>query len=274
MDSLMVSGFTTLRMFVFFGVGVACYLKASPPAAQEPDPAPVRMAYSEFYPHSFTGVDGQPQGLAIDIARLLVAADGRELEFLRADDPGVVMDMMVSGEADMSSTLGLTPDRLATAIATQPFGSFRTMLFTKKNGARRSPEDFLGSRIGVVTGSLSVTLAAQNSFTNIVEFPNPDARLMALLTGEIDATVAAADSFSRRLRQMGSDIFVEAIEPPLGETPFGFFVSSSSGDLLSSLNEQIEAQLTPEVLGALSETWFGRPTRLPEHDYILWGSIA
>ncbi|WP_300039638.1 ATP-binding protein, partial [uncultured Roseobacter sp.] len=25
---------------------------------------------------------------------------------------------------------------------------------------------------------------------------------------------------------------------------------------------------------ALSETWFGRPTRLPEHDYILWGSIA
>ncbi|WP_300039659.1 transporter substrate-binding domain-containing protein, partial [uncultured Roseobacter sp.] len=91
--------------------------------------------------HSFTGVDGQPQGLAIDIARLLVAADGRELEFLRADDPGVVMDMMVSGEADMSSTLGLTPDRLATASATQPFGSFRTMLFTKKNGARRSPED-------------------------------------------------------------------------------------------------------------------------------------
>ncbi|WP_299967949.1 transporter substrate-binding domain-containing protein [uncultured Roseobacter sp.] len=232
------------------------------------------MAYTEFYPHAFTDVNGQPQGLAIDVARRLVGATGRELEFLPTADPGVMMDMIVSGEADMTATLGLTQDRLAIARATRPFGSFRTVLFARKDGTRRTLEDFHGSRIGVVTGSLTVRFAAGIPSAEVVEYPSADARVMALLTGDIDATIATADSFAKRLRQIGSDIFVEPIEPPLGQTPYGFFVSSASGDLLDSLNAQIEAQLTPEVLDQIRTSWFGQPTRLPEHDYILWGSIA
>lgn len=246
----------------------------SPLNAQDSEAPPFRMVYSEFYPYSFTDTDGQARGMAIDIARRLIEGAGRELEFIAAEDPGVMVETVASGEADMTSLLGFTANRMAMARATLPLGSFQIVLFARKNGPGRGLDHFHGMSVGVVTGSLSAKHATDIPDANIVEYSNADALIMGLLTGEVDATVSAADGFNKRLRQMGSDIFVEAIAPPLGETPYGLFASPSSGNLMSLLNAQIEAQLTPEVLSEIQQTWFGEPTRLPEHELIFWGSIA
>lgn len=272
-----------MRLFCVISVGKLCTLISGllivvssglPVASQRSASDPVRMAYTEFHPYSFTSSEGQAKGVAIDIARRLLERSGRDLEFVPASDPAAMMEMIVTGQADMTATLGRTLDRLKTARATLSFGSFQTVLLAKKNGAGRRLDDFHGSRLGVVTGALSAQYANEFPLATIVDYPNPDARIIGLLTGEIDAIVGAADSLMARLRQMGADVFVKVIDPPLGETPYGFFVSSSSGDLLATLNEEIEAQLTSAVLTEIREAWFGRPTRLPEHDYIFWGSIV
>jgi signal transduction histidine kinase/ABC-type amino acid transport substrate-binding protein len=228
------------------------------------------MAYMEYKPYSFTDADGIPKGLAIDLAKRLVGALDRELEFVAVENPSAMVSMIAAGDVDLTGLLALSSARSESAYATLPLGSFRRSLFVKKTQESGGLSDFSGTRLGVLQGSVSNGIPD----TQPIPYSTQEDLIIALLRGEVDAIASAENGLSASLREMGIDVLVTTIEPPLTVLPFGFYVAKDQTDLLHALNLEIATNLTKKELLAFNETWFGTPTRLPEHELIFWGSIA
>ena len=241
---------------------------------QADDRARVVMAYVEFPPYSFTDTSGVPRGLSIDLARQLLRDTPYELEFRSAPNPGVMFDWLQSGDADMTSLLALTPARLGLAEATAPLGSFKSALFALRDRPEQVTGDFSGQRIGVVEASLGVTSAGEVPFAEVVQLPNFDNVLVDLMAGDVDAVIAASDSFLKQLRQMGIDPMFRVLEPPLQEWPYAFYVRPANPGLLAALDDAVETGLKDADLEKLRDLWFGTPTRLREQTLLIWGGIG
>ncbi|WP_390910862.1 ATP-binding protein [Pseudosulfitobacter sp. SM2401] len=255
-----------LALVIFFSVPVTF--------AQTDKIQPVRMAYLEYAPYSFTDTDGSPKGLAIDLARRLVGVIGAELEFVSVANPTEMMELIRSGTVDIAGLLASTKDRLEIAPMTAPVDSFRTSLFVKKSLGARTLEEFDGRKVGGLEGSVILQAASKIPNAQIFTYPTSDERLLALLRGDIDGTVSTLNGFSATLRSIGADVLIHAIEPPLEETTVGFYVTKSQTALLEALNREITNHLTQKEMRAFHDIWFGTPTRLWEHQVVFWGSIA
>ncbi|WP_432816610.1 ATP-binding protein [Sulfitobacter sp. JB4-11] len=265
--------FAVAQVCGLLGVLSGGLLGAVQALAQAQTDAPVRFAYHEFAPYSFTGADGTAQGLAIDLARRLAEADGRTLNAVRASNPAGVIDMLARGEADVSNLLGQTDARAELAPYTSALGTFRTLLFAKKDGTERRVEDFAGRRIGAVSGSVGMKVVKLVPDAQVVPIGSLDQLIMAMMTEQVDAIVAPANGLQSRLRLMGIDPLVDAIEPALAEFPLVFYVSPQRPDLLAAFNAEINGNLTPAEISAFYDIWFGTPTRIIEREIILWGSF-
>lgn len=268
------TGWLTLKALVLMLFLVAGMLNTTQLNAQRQVDPPVRLAYTEFAPYSFTGPDGTAQGLAIDLARRLLEAEGRALIAFPAPNPASVIEMLSRGEADMSGLLGQTDARAELAGLTPSVGALRVAMFAKNAASKRAPSDFSGQRIGVVAGSIGMSLVDAVPFAEVVEQDNLDDLVMAMMTEQVDAVIAPKDGFQARLRIMGIDPLVEEVTPTLARFPFVFYVSPAQPDLLSALDREITQGLTQKELRALDEIWFGVPTRAIEREIILWGSLA
>ncbi|PTX56218.1 histidine kinase/DNA gyrase B/HSP90-like ATPase [Litoreibacter ponti] len=250
---------------------LACLLACVSLSAAQAE-TPVRMAYVEFPPYSFTGPGGAAEGLSIDLARALL--EEAELSFIPAASPDEMITMLRDGRADISTLLGLTEDRLARADATDPLGAFGSALFTKAERAGDEVAAFSGDRIGVVRGSIAVQIAQGIPFAKLVEYETPDDQILGLLVGDVDAVVGATDSFAARLRLMELDRAVQPVEPPLEEFPYAFYVSPDRPELLSAMNTRIRDTLTPSELSTLNEIWFGSPSVDPNGELIAYGVLG
>lgn len=243
---------------------------ASKALAQTEQGGPVRMAYMENKPYSFTDTDGLPKGLAIDLAKRLVGALDRELEFVAVENPAAMVSMVAAGDVDLTGLLALSPARSQRANATLPLGSFRRNLFVRKAQGSLGLRDFAGARIGVQQGAVLNGIPDAQPMI----YSTHEELIIALLKEEVDAIASGEDGLSASLREMGIDVLAKTIEPPLTILPFGFYVAKDQSDLLRALNLEISTNFTEKEYLALNEIWFGSPTRLPEHELIFWGSIA
>jgi two-component system, NarL family, sensor histidine kinase EvgS len=243
---------------------------ASKALAQTEQGGPVRMAYMENKPYLFTDTDGLPKGLAIDLAKRLVGALDRELEFVAVENPAAMVSMVAAGDVDLTGLLALSPARSQRANATLPLGSFRRNLFVRKAQGSLGLRDFAGARIGVQQGAVLNGIPDAQPMI----YSTHEELIIALLKEEVDAIASGEDGLSASLREMGIDVLAKTIEPPLTILPFGFYVAKDQSDLLRALNLEISTNFTEKEYLALNEIWFGSPTRLPEHELIFWGSIA
>lgn len=234
------------------------------------------VTYEEFPPYSFTNTDGGAEGFSIDMIKHLATAAGYELRFVPSINPARSLELVESGEAQITTLLALTPERLERALPTLETGAFELSAFVRNDQGFARPEDLSGMRIGATEGSFAVVGARMIPFADIVEYAATDNAVMPLLTGEIDAVVSASNVFLARLREAGLAGQVAALSPALISSPHGFLVNQGRADVRDALNAAIESGLTPSVMAALQERWFGRPARLTDNPttWLFAGSIA
>ncbi len=218
----------------------------------------LRVTYGQFHPYSFTDEAGNAAGFAIDILRSVMESSGHEAEFVPSINPSHTLQLLASGEADLTTFLAQTPERLERALTTVEIGSFEMVAFALRSNGFTRNEDLAGRRIGVVKGSASASAAKMIPFAEVVEFPETDDLIVPLLTGDIEGVVSAEAAFSSRLHQARVSDEVNALSPSLVSLPYGLLVSRLRPDLVPMLNEALEQSLTPSKLAALREKWVGR----------------
>ena len=222
------------------------------------EPGTVRVGFEEFRPYSFTGEDGVVQGYSIDLIRTLIAPHGHEIEFVRFNNPGEMLEALQADIIDMTTLLAITPERQRLGTYTDPIGSFQISLFALNDTKWERPEDLAGRRIGAIAGSFAVNGAKTIPFAEIVEFPGQDNLLVALLGGSVDAVSSATETFQAELRRLAIEDQARLLTQPLLDFPRGFVVQTDQPELLAQLNASIEADLQPTDLKLLDAHWFGQ----------------
>lgn len=229
-----------------------------------------RMVYQEFEPYSFTGTDGVPHGLAIDLMLRLAGDTGYEVDFIRAESAADAVRMVAEGEAEVSAFLAFTPERLELALPTQELGSFDMLAFVLKGHPARTLQDLSGMDVGVIANSFSATAAQRIRAAQFVDYSLIDSMLVPLLAGDVDAIVSAGDSLWARLREADVEQFIRQIETPLSTVPYGYFVTPDRPDLHAALVAAIEPVLKRKDLRVLHDIWFGRSKTLIDYALFWW----
>lgn len=251
-----------------------CFLILATPLSSELER--LTVAYGEFPPYTATSEDGVAEGFAIDVISQLANEAGFNVDFVHSLNPAQTMDMLEAGQVDMTTFLVNTPERAKRALATREIGQFELKALALKKRGFGSADDLTGLRIGVVKGSVGLKAAALLPFVEVIEYPETDALILPLLTGEVDAVISTQRVFMARLRAAGVGDAVEDLSPPLMALQYGLLVNKDRPDVVQAMDAAIETSLTPASLQLLRERWFGRPALFYEKPFfwIIAGILA
>lgn len=224
----------------------------------------LKVTYGDFHPYSFTNEAGEAEGFSIDVVRHVLKAAGYEAEFVYSVNPARTLELLEAGEADLTTFLATTPERLKRALATREIGNFELAAFVLSSSDASDNFDLAGRRVGVVKGSAGITAAKMIPFAEIIEFQETDELIVPLLVGEIDAVVSAKAAFTARLRRAKASGLTVSLSPSLVSMPYSLLVSNTRPDLVAVLDDALLEALPPAKVASLREKWFGREAYLYE----------
>src|ERR1700740_703730 len=109
---------------------------------------------TDFPPYGFVGTDMAPQGLDVDMARLIAARLGATGE-LGAVTSANRIPYLQTHKADLViSTLGKNPEREKVIDFTAAYSPFFQAVFAPKAMVLKSPAELAGKTIGVTRGAI------------------------------------------------------------------------------------------------------------------------
>lgn len=227
----------------------------------------VTMPYAEFYPYTFTGEGGAPEGYTIDIIERLAAHGGYDVSYVKSPNPRLFFELLERGTVQMTPLLALTPERLARGLPTRQLGSYEISAFVRKGVEVSSVDALAGLRVGVVSGAITRDVADGIPSAEIFDFERTDDLILPLLLGEIDVAISVADIFSERLRKALVDDKIVRLDETLLSIPYGFFVSPNLPQLHTALEAAMDEVLPPAELASLKDFWFGRDQTILQHPW-------
>jgi polar amino acid transport system substrate-binding protein len=143
----------------------------------------------DFPPFAFTNAEQKPDGLNIEVARLLAKYMGVEPEIKQVISANRVA-FLVSGQVDMLvASLGVTPERAKQVMFTIPYAATATYIVAPKSKHIAQLSDLSGIRIGVGRASSNDIFLTQMApkDAKIQRYEGEAAAAQALISGQVDA---------------------------------------------------------------------------------------
>ncbi|HPR43321.1 MAG TPA: transporter substrate-binding domain-containing protein [Ottowia sp.] len=212
---------------------------------------------TDFPPYGFVGTDLQPQGLDVDMAKLV--ASKLELELVPVTSANRI-PYLQTGKADLViSTLGKNPEREKVIDFTAAYSPFFQAVFAAKSLPIKSFADLAGKSVGVTRGAIEdqelSKVAPPN--TDVKRFEDNNATVAAFVSGQVQALATGASvagAMMAKNPQLGTEYKLLLKDSPN-------FIGVAKGDtaLKDKLNEIIGAAKASGDLDKLAQKWLGRP---------------
>ena len=212
---------------------------------------------TDFPPYGFVGTDLQPQGLDVDMAKLV--ASKLELELVPVTSANRI-PYLQTGKADLViSTLGKNPEREKVIDFTAAYSPFFQAVFAAKSLPIKSLADLAGKSVGVTRGAIEdqelSKVAPPN--TDVKRFEDNNATVAAFVSGQVQALATGASvagAMMAKNPQLGTEYKLLLKDSPN-------FIGVAKGDtaLKDKLNEIIGAAKASGDLDKLAQKWLGRP---------------
>ena len=214
---------------------------------------------TDFPPYGSVGTDMAPQGLDVDVARLVAAKLGAKAELLPVTTANRIPYLQTRKADLVISTLGRNPEREKVIDFTVAYSPFFIAVFGPKAMAVKTPAELAGKSISVTRGSVDdaeLTKVAPPS-TELRRFEDNNATISAFVAGQVQLVATSAQVASTMMTknpQLGSEFkFV------LKDSPNFIGVAKGEDALRNKVNEiLVEAKKSGE-LDKLSVKWLGRP---------------
>ena len=187
-------------------------------------------------PYGYLGPDMQPTGLDYEVAALAAKTMGVKMEVVQVTAPARI-PTLVNGQADiMLGGFAIVATRALQVWFTIPFTSGKTGVIAPHSTRINTIADLVGMKVGVVRGSTqdAAISAVAPPGTNLVRFDDDAASISALISGQVDATVAGG-TIAKATRAKNPDKGIE-LKVTLRENPLGIGVRRGNVDLLQWLN--------------------------------------
>jgi len=220
---------------------------------------------TDFPPYGFVGADMQPQGLDVDMARLIAGKLGATVELIPVTTANRIPYLQTRKADLVISTLGKNPDREKVIDFTVAYSPFFIGVFAPKAMELKAPEALAGKSIAVTRGSVDDTELTKVAppTAEIRRFEDNNATISAFVAGQTQTVATSAQVAAAMITknpQLGAEYkFL------LKDSPNFIGVGKGEDALRAKLNEIILAAKADGTLEAFSRKWLGRSTGdLPE----------
>ncbi|MGW4335456.1 substrate-binding periplasmic protein [Rhodococcus koreensis] len=198
-------------------------------------------------------VDGVRVGYEPALGRALADYLGLELQWVDVRRWSDFVPTLTERRCDaILCNQAITADREKIVDFTVPYGRFDEGVVVRSDSPVRSAADLVGRKVGAITGTTNIALAASFAGAEVVQFGSGDDAFHEMADAAIDGTI---DAF------VDDEIVLPALEAtgklrvafiaPTGN-PYGIAVRKDSDTLRTSLNGAIQHLIAN---GMLAEIW-------------------
>ncbi|MEP6506126.1 MAG: transporter substrate-binding domain-containing protein [Betaproteobacteria bacterium] len=214
---------------------------------------------TDFPPYGFVGTDMAPQGLDIDMARLIAAKLGVAIELVPVTSANRIPYLQTHKADLVISTLGKNPEREKVIDFTAAYSPFFQAVFAPKAMVIKSPADLAGKTVGVTRGAIEdmeITKVAPPSI-DLKRFEDNNATVSAFVSGQVQA-IATGASVAGNMMFHNPQLSVE-FKLLLKDSPNFIGVAKGDDKLRLKVNEIIAAAKADGTIDKLAVKWLGRP---------------
>jgi polar amino acid transport system substrate-binding protein len=214
---------------------------------------------TDFPPYGFVGTDLQPQGLDVDMARLIANRLGVKLELVPVTSANRIPYLQTKKAHLVISTLGKNPEREKVIDFTAAYSPFFQAVFAPKALALKSFADLGGKTVGVTRGAIEdmelTKLAPANA--DIKRFEDNNGTVSAFVSGLVQV-IATGASVAGNMMQRNPQLNAE-YKLLIKDSPNFIGVAKGEDKLRTRVNEVIGAAKAAGELDKLAQKWLGRP---------------
>lgn len=199
---------------------------------------------------------GEPTGFDIELIKAIGATMNVDVEIVHSPWDNI-FNRLFDGEFDVIiSALSITEARAEVMELSEPyFITGQVIVARADDPSIRGPEDLIGKKVAVRSGTTSVDAAVALALDRIVYFDEWSDVFTALESGEVDAALSdeiyAASEVQRRpdqFRLAGDRVTAE---------PYGIAARKGETELIQKINEALAALRADGTHQALYEKWIG-----------------
>lgn len=206
-------------------------------------------------PYGSLDRQGQPEGIDVDVARLIGTRLGVPVEFVTVNSPGRI-PALLSNRVDMVVAIfSITPERALQVAFSIPYAGQSAVLIAPRERQIAGPNDLRGLRVAITRGALEDGAITAMNIPNItlLRFDDGPSAMQALLSGQADA-MGGGDYGEIYLRRGARGEQYEA-KFTLRAAHFGIGIRRGNPDLLQWLNTFVYSIKNSGELDAISRRW-------------------
>jgi len=215
---------------------------------------------TDFPPYGFVGTDMAPQGLDVDMARLIAARLGVAVELVPVTSANRIPYLQTHKADLVISTLGKNPEREKVIDFTSAYSPFFQAVFAAKSTVIKTPADLGGKSVGVTRGAIEdmeLTRIAPAS-ADVKRFEDNNATVSAFVSGQVQV-IATGASVAGNLMARNPTLGTE-FKLLLKDSPNFIGVAKGDDKLRLKVNEIIAAAKAGGDIDKLCIKWLGRPS--------------
>jgi polar amino acid transport system substrate-binding protein len=214
---------------------------------------------TDFPPYGFVGTDMAPQGLDVDMARLIAAKLGVAIELVPVTSANRIPYLQTHKADLVISTLGKNPEREKVIDFTAAYSPFFQAVFAPKAMVLKTPADLGGKTVGVTRGAIEdmeLTKIAPPG-ADVKRFEDNNATVSAFVSGQVQV-IATGASVAGNMMARNPQLGVE-FKLLLKDSPNFIGVAKGDDKLRLKVNEIIAAAKASGEIDKLCVKWLGRP---------------
>jgi polar amino acid transport system substrate-binding protein len=225
----------------------------------------IRVAIPHDYPpYGFVAPDMTPQGLDIDVARLIGKKLGIKVQLVPVTGPNRV-PYLQTGKADMTiSSLGKTAERAKVIDYSIAYAPFYDAVFGKKDLKASTLEELAGKTISVTRGSMEDNELTKLAPKAIIQrFEDNNSTISAFISGQTQMAATGTIVVSA-IKKRNPDLDI-ALKVILSNSPCYIGLPKGQSELVAKVNDIIRQAKKDGTLDQISRKWLDAPMgNLPE----------
>ncbi|MET0517956.1 MAG: transporter substrate-binding domain-containing protein [Burkholderiaceae bacterium] len=215
---------------------------------------------TDYPPYGYVGLDMAPQGLDIEMAKLIGAKLGVKVELVPVSSANRIPYLQTRKADLVISTLGKNPEREKVIDFTAAYAPFYQAVFGPKSMSIKAWSDLSGKTVAVTRGAMEDQELAKVAPADLQvrRFEDNNATISAFVSGQTQLLAASA-AVAGAIIQKNPQISAE-YKLLLKDSPCFIGVNKGEAALLAKVNEIIATAKKDGTLEAMSRKWLGRGT--------------
>ena len=213
-------------------------------------------------PFGITNEQMQPDGLDVDVAKLLAKDLGVELELVSVTGQSRIPSLQTGKVDFVVASFGIYTERALSVSFSNPYGGHKSVIIAPQAAEIKSLADLKGKRVGVPRGTAheKILSSAKIDGMELVRFDDDSTTLNALVAGQVDA-IGTVNYIAAQLQQRYPDSHFEEKVTYL-QSFYGVGMRRNDPDLLHWINTVLFVHKQSGELGNIYEKWMKTP--MPE----------